>query len=190
MTYWIIFAIVVVLLVVVPMLRKYFKAKHDFAKLQQTVEQCSDKYCFLVDRDLQVKATNFYSLNSNSTETPTYMLGNVIHCQTACDSGFCGTGIACRTCPVRVVLKNSFQLKRNFNHVTAQMHLYDDDHQVKEVDVNVDGQLVYVGFEPHFIVKVSKEPAEEPAADDGLSTEPSKVVNAQEECSAADGQTQ
>ena len=36
------------------------------------------------------------------------------------------------------------------------MHLYDENHEVKQENVIMDGELVYVGREPHLLVKVRK----------------------------------
>ena len=36
------------------------------------------------------------------------------------------------------------------------MHLYDENHEVKKVDVSMDGELSYVGCEPYLLVKVRK----------------------------------
>ena len=54
---------------------------------------------------------------------------------------------------VRVVVIPFWQ-KRDFSHVTATMHLYDANHEVQSVDVKVDGKLVYLGKEPHFVISV------------------------------------
>ena len=158
MIYAVIIALLVVAIIVLPLVRRHFKTKSDYAEVQQIVMQQKDKYSFLVDRDLNVKETNFYDLNHCFSENQPRKLGNVLQCQTGCDSGFCGTGIACQTCPVRVVLRNSFKQKRDFSHVVATMHLYDANHEVKDVSVLVDGELVYIASEPHFIVNVKTEP--------------------------------
>jgi hypothetical protein len=109
---------------------------------------------FLIDKKFRVKETNFYELNENIHDDQPYVLGNVLHCQEGCESGLCGTGIACSTCPIRMVIRNAFKLKRDFDQITATMHLYDENHQVRELDVKVSGRLAYVGNEPHLLVRV------------------------------------
>ena len=111
-------------------------------------------YAFLIDKKFNVKETNFYELNEHVKDDQPYVLGNVLHCQSGCDSGLCGTGIACDTCPIRLIIRNSFRQKRDFSHVAATMHLYDANHEVQSVDVKVDGKLVYLGKEPHFVISV------------------------------------
>lgn len=133
---------------------QWFKRRRDLALLHERIHQKSDCYRFLVDQRLQVKDTNFNELNETIRDVQPVVLGNVIHCQTAIDEGLCGTGINCDTCPIRVVIKNAFKLKRNFDHVEAVMHLYDADHKPTEMDVCVDGELVYAGKEPLFFVEV------------------------------------
>ncbi len=156
MVYAILAITLVALIVIIPFVRNYLKKKRDYAVLKEQVHQTNDKYCFLVDRDFHVKETNFYQLNDRIPDDQPYVLGNVLHCQIGCDSGLCGTGIACPTCPVRMVLNNAFKLHRDFNNITAVMHLYNENYVAKDVNVKVDGEFVYVGHEPHFIVNVSK----------------------------------
>ena len=160
--YILLLLVLVLIVVLVPMARKYLKTRRDRAELQRTVHECADKYSFLVDRQFRVKETNFYELNIEQKDDQPSVLGNVLHCQTGCDSGLCGTGIACATCPVRMVLSNAFKMKRDFSSVMATMRLYDASHQVHEVGVKVDGTLVYLGTEPHFIVQAEVEPELEP----------------------------
>ena len=104
-----------------------------------------------------MKETNFYELNEEIRDDQPYVLGNVLHCQNAIDEGLCGTGINCDSCPIRVVIKNAFKLKRDFDHVEAIMYLYDKSHKAVQADVRVDGELAYVGKEPYFLVKVRKK---------------------------------
>ena len=146
-----------VVLTAVQLLRQWLKKRHDSAMLRERVHQQKDRYAFLIDRKLRVKETNFYELNDAIEDDQPYVLGNVLHCQEGCESGLCGTGISCKTCPIRLVIKNAFKLKRNFDHVEATMHLYDVNHEVAQVDVSVDGELVCIGREPHMVVKVKKK---------------------------------
>ena len=150
------FLSVAVVLTIVQAVRQWLKRKADYALLRERVHQSTDHYSFLIDRKKRVKETNFYELNENIQDDQPYVLGNVLHCQNGCDSGLCGTGIDCETCPIRMVIKNAFKLKRDFDHVEASMRLYDEHHETKEMDVHLDGELVYVGKEPHLIVTARK----------------------------------
>ena len=144
--------IIAALVLVASIGRKIWKRRHDYAVLMEAVHSEKEAYSFLIDRRFQVKETNYYELNKNMADDQPYVLGNVIHCQNGCDSGLCGTGIACKECPIRLVLKNAFKLKRDFNDIVAEMSLYDADHQVQDIVVNVDGKIVYIDKEPHMLV--------------------------------------
>jgi hypothetical protein len=157
LTDWIyLIALVVVVLTLVQAMRQWLRRKADYVSLRKRVHQQTDKYAFLIDRKFRVKETNFYELNKNIQDDQPYFLGNVLHCQEGCESGLCGTGISCQTCPIRMVIKNAFKLRRSFDHIEATLHLYDENHEVNQVDVRVDGELVYVGREPHLFVTALK----------------------------------
>ena len=143
-----------VVLTAVQLLRQWLKKRHDSAMLRERVHQQKDRYAFLIDRKLRVKETNFYELNDAIEDDQPYVLGNVLHCQEGCESGLCGTGISCEECPIRLVLRNAFKLRRDFADIAATMQTYDAAHQVQETDVIVDGKLVYVGKEPLLLVTV------------------------------------
>ena len=157
MTYLFIVLVLILLIALVSLVRNWQKQRRDLKALRTEVHKTFDKYSFLVDKKLRVKETNYYELNANIKDDQPYVLGNVLHCQTGCDSGLCGTGIACSTCPVRIVLRNGFRDHRDFSDICATMHLYDANHKAKEVDVKVDGRFTYVGHTPHFLVRVSKQ---------------------------------
>ena len=130
------------------------KTKNDYSLWADAVHQEQDCFAFLIDKDFNVKETNFYELNEFVKDDQPYVLGNVLHCQNGCDSGLCGTGIACETCPIRLIIRNSFRQKRDFNSVEATMSLYDANHEAQQVNVKVDGKLVYIGRKPHLVVSV------------------------------------
>lgn len=121
--------------------------------LLEQVRTAKDAYVFLIDSGLEVKETNYYELNPDIEKKPPYLLGNVLRCQTGTDCGECGTGFSCHTCPVRLVIKNSFQQKHGFEHVVATMHLYDDVYKAQTVDVELSGELIYLDDEPHMLIK-------------------------------------
>lgn len=157
MTYYILFLLLILLIVMVPLVKSWRKQKREYEALRVEVHKIFDRYSFLVDKDLRVKETNYYDIHKDLLDDKPRVLGNVIHCQTACDSGLCGTGIACSTCPIRLVLKNGFKHRRDFNDISATMHLYNAKHEVKDVDVKVDGRFTTIGRNPHFLVTVHKQ---------------------------------
>ena len=157
MTYYILFLLLILLIVMVPLVKSWRKQKREYEALRVEVHKIFDRYSFLVDKNLRVKETNYYDIHKDLLDDKPRVLGNVIHCQTACDSGLCGTGIACSTCPIRLVLKNGFKHRRDFNDISATMHLYNAKHEVKDVDVKVDGRFTTIGRTPHFLVTVHKQ---------------------------------
>lgn len=157
MTYYILFLLLILLIVMVPLVKSWRKQKREYEALRVEVHKIFDRYSFLVDKDLRVKETNYYDIHKDLLDDKPRVLGNVIHCQTACDSGLCGTGIACSTCPIRLVLKNGFKHRRDFNDISATMHLYNAKHEVKDVDVKVDGRFTTIGRTSHFLVTVHKQ---------------------------------
>ena len=157
MTYYILILLLILLIVMVPLVKSWRKQKREYEVLRVEVHKIFDRYSFLVDKDLRVKETNYYDIHKDLLDDKPRVLGNVIHCQTACDSGLCGTGIACSTCPIRLVLKNGFKHRRDFNDISATMHLYNAKHEVKDVDVKVDGRFTTIGRNPHFLVTVHKQ---------------------------------
>ena len=157
MTYYILILLLILLIVMVPLVKSWRKQKREYEALRIEVNKIFDRYSFLVDEDLRVKETNYYDIHKDLLDDKPRVLGNVIHCQTACDSGLCGTGIACSTCPIRLVLKNGFKHRRDFNDISATMHLYNAKHEVKDVDVKVDGRFTTIGRTPHFLVTVHKQ---------------------------------
>lgn len=149
-------AVVAVVVTIFLLAWHWLKRRDDYARLCERVHQHTDRYIFLIDRKFRVRETNFYELNEEVRDDQPYVLGNVLHCQTAIDEGLCGTGINCDTCPIRMVIKNAFKMKRGFDHVEAVMNLYNKQHKVEQVDVIVDGELAFVGKVPYFLVKVRK----------------------------------
>lgn len=156
MTYWIYLIAFVAVLAIVLVVRVWLKRKNEYALLFERVHQQTEHYIFLIDRKFRVKETNFYELNEDIKDDQPYVLGNVLHCQTAIDEGLCGTGIDCNTCPIRMVINNAFKLKRNFSQIEAMMHVRDKYQKTEQMDVIVDGELVNVGKEPYFLIKVRK----------------------------------
>ena len=156
MTYWIYLIAFVAVVAIVLVVRVWLKRRNEYAVLCERVHQQTEHYVFLIDRKFRVKETNYYELNKDLKDDQPYVLGNVLHCQTAIDEGLCGTGIDCNTCPIRMVIKNAFKLKRDFSQIEAMMHVRDKYQKTEQMDVIVDGELVYVGKEPYFLIKVRK----------------------------------
>ena len=87
MTYYILFLLLILLVVMVPLVKSGRKQKREYEALRVEVHKIFDRYSFLVDKDLRVKETNYYDIHKDLLDDKPRVLGNVIHCQTACDSG-------------------------------------------------------------------------------------------------------
>lgn len=145
---------IIVLLVLLVWLRSVWRRYRTQRKLSEQIHDTRQGYTFLIDSEFEVKDTNYYDLNPDVEKKPPYLLGNVLHCQTGTDCGRCGTGFACKSCPVRFVIKNAFQQKHNFSGVAATMQLYDAVYKAQTVDVELNGELVFVDTQPHMMIKV------------------------------------
>ena len=150
-------AVVVTLLLVVAA-RNIFERWQSYRRCKHRVRNEKERLAFLIDKDFVVKETNYYDKNPHIKDDQPHVLGNVLHCKAGCDSGLCGTGMSCQTCPVRFVLKNSFLQRRDIRSVEATMTLYDQDHKARDIDVSIDGDLVSVNNELYMIVKVETQP--------------------------------
>lgn len=153
-TYLLIGLALIVAMVLIIVMRNLFGHWQGYRRHSRNVRNEKERLAFLIDKDFVVKETNYYDMNPLMKDDQPRVLGNVLHCKTGCDSGLCGTGISCQTCPVRFVLKNSFLQRRNVKSVEATMMLYDQNHKPREIDVRIDGDLVSVNNELYMIVKV------------------------------------
>lgn len=156
MIYYAIYSLVLALIVAgvaIVLYRRNRRISTDNSRLRSLVDNLSS-YAFLVNRKFEVKETNFYAQNSKLKEAEPKVLGNVLRCTTACDSGLCGTGIACKSCPVRFVINKSFERKDDFEGLEACMEFYAVDKHRFDMDVNIDGHYVSIGDEPYMVVNV------------------------------------
>lgn len=142
----------VVLLIVV---RDFCKLKRDYRRLSRQVHGEQEKLAFLINKNFEVKETNYFAINTHMKDNQPRILGNVMHCKNGTDAGYCGMGAACQNCPVRYVIKNSFQQRRDFTNIEATMTLYDEHHKAVETDIMADGQLAYVNHTPYMIIKIT-----------------------------------
>ena len=160
MVYLFILLVMMLLLMIVAAVVVFHRrqeAKHRYASLSERVHSTKSKFSFLIDQDFQVKETNFYDLNTHLKDDQPHVLGNVLRCQSGCDAGLCGTGMTCNTCPIRIVIRNSFKQKRDFSGLSAVMNLYGDNYEVQAINVRLDGKHVLIGKEPHFVVNVTPQ---------------------------------
>ena len=135
MTYIIIALGIIVAVALIIMMRNNVTQRKDLLRLRQEIEKEKERLAFLINNNFEVKDTNYYHLMTKMKDDQPNILGNVLHCTNGCDAGLCGTGDACKTCPVRLVIRNSFEQRRDFEKVEAKMSLYDENHNRQEVGV-------------------------------------------------------
>ena len=127
---------------------RHFKA--DNMQLRAVVEN-QENYIFLINRLFEVKETNV-----KAPEGQPMLLGNVLHCRNAEETGHCGEGSACKHCPVRFVLNKSFERQADFRNLEACMELTGSDRNTVDVDVSVNGAYVSIESKPHMVVNVQQ----------------------------------
>ena len=134
---------------------RYRKSRRDYLRISMMMENLNS-YAFLIDDQFEVKETNYYALNpaQQRDDNSPRLLGNVLHCTTACESGTCGTGLECKHCPVRFVISKSFERKNDFSDLEVSMELSDSNQNVADVDVNVGGRYISVEGQPYMVINV------------------------------------
>lgn len=153
MIYLLITFLVAISLIAFYQYKRYRKIVADNGMLHTLMNNMTT-YVFLINRDLEVEKTNYYSLNNIPQRPKTRILGNVLQCKTACEAGQCGTGEECKSCPVRFVINKSFQRSRGFQSLEVGMQLYDENKGITDVDISIDGRFVKNGGEPYMVLNV------------------------------------
>src|SRR5574344_1378184 len=69
-------------------------------ELYHSIFQSLPYYIFLIDEKLQVSYTNYFDLNKDSALINPMILGNVLRCVNALESGVCGTHAMCKKCMI------------------------------------------------------------------------------------------
>ena len=157
MTY-LFFAILFVLLMVsVGIFWKYSHAMRDNRQLRAVVNHQRD-YTFLVNPDFEVEETNYFVQTGEQAGQDPQILGNVLRCKNSYETGRCGEGASCHHCPVRFVIRKSFERRGGFDGVEACLEVYDDDKQLQDIDVNMEGKYVNIDNQPHMVVNVQIQP--------------------------------
>jgi len=124
---------------------------HQNKELEAVVSNQED-FTFLVDDGFEVKQTNAGPLDPESPR----LLGNVLHCKHSLEKGHCGEAELCKSCPVRFVIRKSFERRSGFDAIEASMELLGADANAPstDVDVIVGGRYVNINEKPHMVVNV------------------------------------
>ena len=111
-------------------------------------------YTFLANEKVEVVYTNYYDLNKGATKTEPIILGNVLQCKNACDSGRCGTHEKCTSCVIRASIVKALTDNKPFNDLEAHLKLYNKHHEAVDADVSITGKPIMLNNQKHIIISV------------------------------------
>lgn len=133
--------------------KRYVKAATDITEL---IFRHIDVYVLLVDRDFNVRRTNYYDLTGTTEAARAPKVGNLLHCKNGTDAGECGTHELCESCPVRAAIGQAFGSKRNFSGLEAPLTLYTSEDRSQKVDceVSVTGIYLRIEEEPYLLLTI------------------------------------
>ena len=102
-------------------------------------------FTFLANEKVEVVYTNYYDINKKASKTEPVILGNVLQCKNAIDSGRCGTHENCTSCLIRASIVKALKSNTPFNDLEAHLMLYNKHHEAIETDVSVTGKPIMLG---------------------------------------------
>ncbi len=114
-------------------------------------------YICIIDKDVRVVKTNYYEINKTpQSPDQKLLLGNVLRCKNGEDAGLCGEGEACKHCPIRKSIVNSFIAKDGFDDLEVGMRLYTSGDRMRFVDcvVNISAKFLNLNEEPYLLLTI------------------------------------
>ncbi|MEG1581234.1 MAG: hypothetical protein RR386_08245 [Bacteroidaceae bacterium] len=123
-------------------------------KMSELIVRNVPFYTFVANDKVEVLSTNYYDINVDAPRTEPIILGNVLQCKNACDSGCCGTHSQCNHCVIRSSIVKSFTTNQPFYDVEAHLKLYNRNHEAVDTDVAVTGKPLLLKGEPHILLSV------------------------------------
>lgn len=113
-------------------------------------------YYLLIDRDLIVHNTNYYTLNHlTPAQGEEKRVGDLLHCRNAIVAGECGKHEQCKLCCIRTSISKAFYEKRSFKKLDASMQLLSEDEKtVIPCDVSVSGTYLKINGEERMVLTV------------------------------------
>lgn len=101
-------------------------------------------YIFLINTDVRVLYTNYFDLNTDAEPIEPMVLGNVLKCNNAIESGCCGTHDMCKRCMIRASIVKSFTTGTPIVDTEAHLRLYNKLKIAVDTDVSVAGKVITV----------------------------------------------
>lgn len=121
-----------------------------YQKIFQNVTFCM----FLINTKVEVVLTNYYDLYPYIPKSDKLILGNVLRCKNACDSGTCGDSKYCASCMIRASITQSFASGNSFHNVESHMRILNKRNEAMEVDVEVEGKVVKIDDNEYLVLSV------------------------------------
>ena len=156
-----IFTIICILLLITLLFfqrKKLLKKEYQLAeneKIYTAILQNINAYLLLIGKDFTVERTNYYTLTHSSDTGKLKRVGELLNCVNAIDSGECGTHEACKECPVRNAINQSFKQKKSFKDLEASMQLYTSEKgDSVHCEVSVSGSYFLIGSDEKILLTI------------------------------------
>ncbi|MCP3893137.1 ATP-binding protein [Bacteroides neonati] len=112
-------------------------------------------YVLLIDSDLKVLATNYYSRTETIETSAEKRIGDLLRCSNALSAeGGCGSHVMCQTCPVRQMLNQSFEQKSSFIDFEASLTIQVSEKESKVHDAQLSGAYLLINDKPHLVITI------------------------------------
>lgn len=112
-------------------------------------------YFILIDSDLKVLRTNYYSLNRIPASDESKRVGDLLHCRNALESHGCGTHELCKICGIRAAIGQGLAKGESFKDQEASMEVFRHDRrQMAPCDVSVSGTYLEASGEKRMVLTV------------------------------------
>lgn len=113
-------------------------------------------FIFLLDKNLNIRKTNYYTRAKIAlpTKDETLGLGDVLKCKYAVGAGKCGVGKQCTACPIRNLLNKTLAEKATFNNEEVKADLLLPDGQTAVHNVLLSASCLDIHNETFLFVAV------------------------------------
>ncbi len=134
--------------------RQKIRKKHHLAESELILGNVN-AYFILIDSDLKVLRTNYYSLNHIPASDEPKRVGDLLHCRNALESPGCGTHELCKICGIRAAIGQGLAKGESFKDQEASMEVFRHDRrQMAPCDVSVSGTYLETSGEKRMVLTV------------------------------------
>ncbi|WP_294177105.1 ATP-binding protein [uncultured Coprobacter sp.] len=110
-------------------------------------------YILLVDQNLIVQRTNYYTLSSTDDSEEKKDIGELLMCVNALSAG-CGKSKACPDCPIRKAIIAAFKEKKDFSNLSITLNLLISENQVTQIEALISGAYLILEKEKYLLLTV------------------------------------